>query len=155
MYGSGLAQGWQKATLGVVTGSCLALTACAAASSGDTPGQPQQAVIPPATMKFCRHIATAMNSLDSQSITQDMSVQQAHALVDQVMERSITSFITLAGQAPTRMKATILDVVADFRAYQKAADKESVEQILDTMSAATPTRQASYEKLLTYTSDNC
>jgi predicted Zn-dependent protease with MMP-like domain len=155
MYGSGLAQGWQKATLGVVAGSCLALTACAAASSGDTPGQPQQAVIPAATMKFCRHIATAMNSLDSQSVTQDMSVQQAHALVDQVMERSITSFTTLAGQAPSRMRATILDVVADFRAYQKVADKESVDQILATMSTATPTRQASYEKLLTYTSDNC
>lgn len=155
MYDSGLAEGWHKVALGVVAGSCLALTACAAASTGDTPGQPQQAAIPPATMKFCRQIATAMKSLDSQSVTQDMSVKQAHALVDQVMGRGVTSFTRLAGEAPASMKATALSVVADFRAYQKAADKESVEQIVATMSRATPTQQAAYEKLLTYTSDTC
>jgi hypothetical protein len=155
MYGSGPAGGWHKAALGVVAGSCLALTACAAASSGDTPGQPQQAVIPPATMKFCRHIATAMKSLDSQSVAQGMSVKQAHALVDVVMDRGITSFTALAQQAPTSMKPTVLGVVADFRAYQMVADKESVDQIVATVSQATPTRQAFYEKLLTYTSDNC
>jgi predicted Zn-dependent protease with MMP-like domain len=155
MHGSGLAEGWHKATLGVVAGSCLALTACAAASTGDTPGQVQQAAIPPATLRFCRQIETAMKSLDSQSVTQDMSLKQAHALVDQVMGRGATSFTRLAGEAPTRMKATILDVVADFRAYQKFADKQSVEQIVATVSRETPTQQAVYKKLLTYASDTC
>jgi predicted Zn-dependent protease with MMP-like domain len=155
MYGSGLAEGWHKAAVGVVAGSCLALTSCAAASTGDTPGQVQRAAIPPATLRFCRQIETAMKSLDSQSVTQNMSLKQAHALVDQVMGRGATNFTRLAGEAPARIKATILSVVADFRAYQKAADKQSVEQIVATVSRETPTQQAAYVKLLTYTSDTC
>jgi hypothetical protein len=155
MHGSGPAQGWHKAALGVVAGSCLAVTACAAASTGDTPGQPQQAAIPAATQTFCRQIAAAMKSLDGQSVTPQMSASQAHAIVDHVMDSGITGFTQLAGEAPTSMKATVLDVVADFRAYQKSADKESVAEIVDTVARATPTQQAAYDKLLTYTSDNC
>jgi hypothetical protein len=155
MRGSGLAEGRRKATLGVVGGVCLALTACAAASTGDTPGQQQPAAIPPATMKFCRQIAIAMKSLDGQSVTSEMSPSQAHALVNHAMDRGIAGFTRLAGEAPTHMKATVLGVVADFRAYEQAADKQSVEQIVSTVSRATPTQQASYDKLLTYASDNC
>jgi hypothetical protein len=155
MQGAGLTEARHRAALGVVAGVCLALTACAAASTGDTPGQQQQVAIPPATLKFCRQIAVAMKSLDGQSVTSDMSSSQAHALVNHVMDRGIASFTRLAGEAPKHMKATVLGVIADFHAYEQTADKQSVEQIVSTVSRATPTQKASYDKLLTYTSDNC
>jgi hypothetical protein len=156
MKGSGLSGGRRKGVLAVVSGTCLALSACAAASTGDTPGEPQRAAIPPATLKFCQHIATAMRSLDSKSITQDMTLKQAHVLVDQLMANGIASFTTLAGQAPADMKATVEGVVADFKAYQKNADKTtSVHQILSMVSHGSPSQQPAYERLLTFTSNSC
>jgi hypothetical protein len=151
----GSAGGRRKAALAVVSGGCLALTACAAASSGDTPGQQQQAAIPAATLKFCKQIATAMKSLDTASVTQEMTLQQAHGLVDQLMQRGITSFGTLESQAPANMRMTVAGVITDFKAYQKNADKAtSVQQILSTVSKG-PAQEPSYEKLLTFTSQNC
>ena len=155
MKGSGLTGGRRRAALAVVSGSCLALTACAAASSGDTPGQ-QQAAIPIATLKFCKQIATAMKSLDTASVTQEMTIQQAHGLIDQLMQRGIASFSTLEMQAPQNMRATVAGVITNFKAYQKSADKTtSVQQILATVSKGAPAQQPSYEKLLTFTSQNC
>lgn len=152
----GTAGGRRKAALAVVSGSCLALTACAAASSGDTPGQQQQAAIPAPTLKFCKQIATAMKSLDTASVTQEMSLQQAHSLINQLMQRGITSFATLESQAPMNMRTTVAGVITDFKAYQKNADKAtSVQQILSTVSKGTPAQEPSYEKLLTFTSQNC
>ncbi len=151
----GSAGGRRKAALAVVSGSCLALTACAAASSGDTPGQ-QQAAIPAATLKFCKQIATAMKSLDTASVTQEMTLQQAHSLIDQLMQRGITSFATLQSQAPMNMRTTVAGVITDFKAYQKNADKAtSVQQILSTVSKGSPAQEPSYEKLLTFTSQSC
>lgn len=156
MNGSGLSVGRRKAVLAIVSGTCLALSACAAASTGDTPGEPQRAAIPPATLKFCQQIATAMRSLDSQSITGDMTIKQAHRVVDQLMSRGIASFTTLAGEAPANMRATVLGVVSDFRNYQKNTDKmSSVHQILIQVSHGSPSQQPSYEKLLTFTSSSC
>jgi len=156
MNGSGLRGGRRKAVLAVVSGACLALSACEAASTGDTPGQPQQRVIPPATMRFCQHIATAMRSLDSQSVTQDMTLRHARTVVDQLMNRGIASFTTLAGQAPANMRATVQGVVRDFRGYQKNIDKmTSVHQILVEVGHGSPSQQPSYEKLLTFTSNSC
>ena len=43
----GLTGGRRKAVLAVVSGTCMALSACAAATTGDTPGEPQRAAIPP------------------------------------------------------------------------------------------------------------
>lgn len=155
MKGSGLIGGRRRAALAVVSGSCLALTACTAASTAGTPGQ-QQAAIRPATVKFCRQIATAMKSLDSPSVTQGMSLKQARRLVDQLMTRGIASFTTLAAEAPPNMRATVLGVVSDFQAYQKTTDKaSSVRQILAMVSRGTPAQQPAYEKLLRFTSDNC
>jgi hypothetical protein len=155
MKGSGLTGGRRRAALAVVSGSCLALTACAAASSGDTPGQ-QQAAIPAATLKFCKQIATAMKSLDTPSVTQEMTLQRAHGLIDQLMLRGIASFTTLEMQAPQNMRGTVAGVITDFKAYRKSADKTtSVQQILATVSKGTPAQQPSYEKLLSFTSQNC
>ena len=156
MKGSGLTGGRRRAALAVASGSCLALTACAAAATGDTPGQVRRASIPPATLKFCKQVATAMTALDSSSVTQYMSLTQAHKLVDQLMQRGVASFTTLAGKAPMHMKPTVLGVVADFRAYQKTTDKaSSVQQILAIVSKGTPGQEPAYGRLLTYTSDNC
>jgi hypothetical protein len=156
MKGSRLSGGRRTAMLAVVSGTCLALSACAAASTGDVPGEPQRAAIPPETLKFCQHIATAMRSLDSKSITRDMTLKQAHKLVDQLMANGITAFTTLAGQAPVNMKSTVQGVVSDFRTYQKSADKTtSVHQILAMVSHGSPSEQPAYQNLLTFTSNNC
>jgi hypothetical protein len=156
MTGWRLAGGRRKAVLAAVSGTCLALSACAAASTGDTPGEPQRAAIPPATLKFCQHIATAMKSLDGQSITDQMTIKQAHKLVDQLMTRGIASFTTLAGQAPANMRGTVQGVVTDFQAYQRSAgNTKTVHAILEMVSRGTPSQEPSYEKLLTYTSNNC
>jgi hypothetical protein len=152
----GLTGGRRKAVLAVVSGTCMALSACAAASTGDTPGEPQRAAIPPATLKFCERIATAMKSLDGPSITPDMTVQQAHKLVDQLMTSGITAFTTLAGQAPADMRSTVQGVVSDFHAYQRTADKtKTLHGMLQMVAQGTPSQQPSYAKLLTFTSNSC
>jgi len=156
MKGSGLTGGRRKAAIAVVSGSCMALTACAAAALGDAPGQAQRSAIPPATLKFCHQIAAAMGALDSQNVTQDMTLKQAHKVVDQLMNRGIVSFTTLAGEAPADMRVTVLGIVGDFRTYQKSADKAtSVHQILERVSRGSPSQQPAYAKLLTFTSNNC
>jgi hypothetical protein len=152
----GLTGGRRKAVLAVVSGACMALSACAAASTGDTPGEPQRAAIPPATLKFCEHIATAMKSLDGKSITPDMTLKQAHTLVDQLMTSGAAAFTTLAGQAPADMRSTVRGVVSDFQAYQRSVDKtKTVHAILQMVAQGTPSQQPSYAKLLTFTSNNC
>lgn len=156
MKGWILAGGQRKAALAVLSGTCMALSACAAASTGDTPGEPQRAAIPPATMRFCQHIATAMRALDGLSPTQDMALKQAHNLVDQMMERGVASFTTLAGQAPANMRPTVQGVVSDFQSYQHSADQtKSVKAILEMASQGGPGQQPSYKKLLTFTSNSC
>jgi hypothetical protein len=156
MKGWKLARGRRNAALAIASGTCMALSACAAASTGDTPGEQQRAAIPPATMKFCQHIATAMRALDGLSPTQDMTLKQAHSVVDQMMERGVASFTTLAGQAPANMRATVRGVVSDFQTYQRTADQtKSVKAMLEMASQGGPGQQPSYTKLLTFTSSNC
>jgi len=156
MKGWKLAGGQRKAALAVLSGTCMALSACAAASTGDIPGEQQRASIPPATMKFCEHIATAMQALDGLSPTPNMTLKQAHKLVDQLMERGVVSFTTLASQAPANMRPTIQGVISDFETYQRSADKtKSVKAILAMASQGGPGQQPSYAKLLTFTSNSC
>jgi hypothetical protein len=148
--------GRDHAVLAAIAAGCLALSACGAASNGDTPGEPQQPPISAAMRKFCTEIAAAMKPLNSTGIMPGMSLRQAHMMIDSLMAQGIAGFTTLAREAPSSERATIEHIVTDFRAYEQASDREtSVQQMVSSIAGTGPAQQPAYQQLLSYTSDNC
>jgi hypothetical protein len=152
-----LARRRHPAGLTFLGAACLALAACSGASVGDVPyfEPTQPASLTPAAQKLCHEIGTAMQAVDGGNITATMTLAQARTQVDDLMQRGIASFTTLAGQAP-KLRPTILQIVAYFRSFERStARATSVQQILASIPRGSPAEQPAYQQLVSYISDNC
>lgn len=156
MKRSGLTAARHPAVLVIVSGGCLALSACAGTPAGGSPAHTQSTAASAAAQKFCQQIATAMRSLDGGAITPDMKLARARTVVDKMMDTGVSSFTTLETRAPASIRPSIHEIVAYFRSYKKSSDKAtSVEQLLSSVAHASPAEQPSYRHLLTYASNTC
>lgn len=157
MMCSELATGRRWAFAGLAAGACLMASACGA-TPGATPGQTQQSssAIPAATKKFCDEAQSAMASLSGKDPSSSMSLAQARATLDGLLNNGITNFTVLEGEAPASLKNSLKIIVADFRSYEASANKAtSVKQLLDSSVKANPVQKTSYQELLSYLSDTC
>jgi hypothetical protein len=142
----------------VIGVACLALAACSGASYGDVPYyQPHpQTSLPAGTKQLCQRIDTAMEAVDGGNVTSNMTLVRARAQVDNLMQRGIAAFSTLAVQVPASLRPTVRQIVTDFRTVERSINRAaSVRQILDTVASGSPAEQPSYEQLVAYVSDNC
>lgn len=158
MMRSELATGRRWAFAGLAAGACLMASACGA-TPGATPGQTQQsssAAVPAATKKFCDEAQSAMASLSGKDPSSSMSLAQARATLDELLNNGITNFTVLEGEAPASLKNSLKIIVADFRSYEASTSKAtSVKQLLDSSVKANPVQKTSYQELLSYLSDTC
>jgi len=158
MKRAGLARGWRMTGLVAGGGACLALAACSGASYGDAPYyQPhQQSSLSAAGRQFCQQISATLQALDGGNVTSNMTLAQARGQVDNLMQRGIASFSTLAGEAPRSMRPAILKIVADFRTAERSVDQaSSVRQILASVASDSPAQQPSYQQLVSYDAGSC
>jgi hypothetical protein len=159
MRGSEPSRGHRRAMLGIMAGGCLLVSACGA-SAGDVPGQPQgqqsSTALPAATQKFCNEVQGAMASLSGKDPSDTMTLTEARATLDDLLNTGIKNFTVLASEAPANLRGSIMTIVADFRAYETVAGKATtVKQLIDSSVRANPVQKTAYQELLSYTADTC
>jgi hypothetical protein len=139
-----------------VIGSCLALSACAGTSAGPQPGTSPSSTAPAAVQKFCQEIGTALHSLDGYGLTVTMNLAAARTDVDKLMAAGISSFRKLETEAPAFLRASIRDIVADFKMFRQQSDKAtSVKDLLASAAHGSPAQQPAYRHLLAYAGKIC
>lgn len=148
---------WHRlAALGMATGACLMVTACGA-SNGDSPdGHSPSATIPVAAQKFCGEVQTAMASLAGKNPSDSMKLSVARSTLDGLLNNGIKNFGAMESDAPASLKSSIVTIVADFKSYEKLADKaKTTRQLLASSVKANPAQKNAYQELLSYAGQTC
>jgi hypothetical protein len=144
-----------RALAGLACAACLALTACQSVSDGAVP-QPAQSPVRYGMQKFCLEVAAAMRAQDHGNVGGDMPLAVARTAIARQAGSVAAGLSALVGHAPRALRPTIRGVVAEYRAYLRAADQaRSVAQILAAAPQISPPRQPDYLRLLAFTSRQC
>ncbi len=149
----------RRAMLGVMAGTCLALSACGA-SSGLTPGEatPPSSPIPASTKQLCDKISGAMNSMAGQNPSGKMTLTQARHVLDGLLNNGISNFGALEREpaAPASLTKAFAQIVSDLQKYkEQTAKATSVKQLLDSTVKANPVDKQAYQMVLGYTATSC
>jgi hypothetical protein len=145
----------RAAVLAVACAGCLTMAGCESVSDGAVP-RPAQSPVRYGMQKFCLEVGSAMRAQDHGNVSQDMPLTTARVAIARQTGSVAVGLSALVSHAPRALRPTILGVIAEYRAYQQAADQAtSVAQILAAAPRISPPRQADYLRLLAFTSREC